>query len=524
MTRSTTTPERGPLRIAALIAFLFAALYAVSIGPDPLNIHWFNVVFDADPSRVRQDALAGQDAATFDRHPLFGILVGAPARLLDLLGVPDPVGLLTALLGGLGVGVAFLLFRAICKDNRAAALFAILYGCAPPIWLLASIPETFVLSAGLMLLLMLRREQQPEAPGWKRKLGDALVAAASVGVAVPNAVYVAIAHIRKTVRAGALLRFGGAALAVYAGLGLLQAVFIPGSRNVVLAPVRAVLGDPYVREANAPDAATVTGNFIDFVAHALVAPAPVMKVVPTTLGAMQMLQFGAARWTWVVACVVFLVAIVALTLHAPLREVWRNPTVRVALGFLAFNLVFHAVYRANGQPFIFTAHTVGPLLVLIAALYAASALPGRIAVLAVVTGVVVVNNALFIGDVRAALSAPCASKVGLVCVKWTSATDNARYSDGVDRFLTSGDYPFELARSALERGVYPDATAQLKRALRIEPGHRLALQYLGFTYLRAGRPDSALPLLERASAAEPRNAIVRSLLREARGEVRAGDP
>src|SRR5262249_16465693 len=141
---------------AAVGLFLgFAALYLLSIGPNPPNIGRYNFVFDADPSRVISDALNGQDPVTYERHPLFGILVGLPSRVLAAAGLGNSVGLVVALLAAAGVAGAFALFRRITGENRAALMFAILYGSAASIWLLAAIPETFALNSALIVCLLL---------------------------------------------------------------------------------------------------------------------------------------------------------------------------------------------------------------------------------------------------------------------------------------------------------------------------------------------------------------------------------
>jgi hypothetical protein len=100
--------------IMGAIFVAFSVLYAISIGVSKRNLEWYNFIFDADPGRVLGDALRGQDAGVFMRHPLFTLTIGAVARALQAVAEPRASVLYAvSLLSGASVALAFLFFRAV---------------------------------------------------------------------------------------------------------------------------------------------------------------------------------------------------------------------------------------------------------------------------------------------------------------------------------------------------------------------------------------------------------------------------
>jgi hypothetical protein len=77
-----------------------------------------------------------------------------------------------------------------------------------------------------------------------------------------------------------------------------------------------------------------------------------------------------------------------------------------------------------------------------------------------------------------------------------------------------------LAQRLIEKRLYGEAVPHLEAALKTEPDHGQVLYSLALCHARTGRPDQALPLLDRLLARDPRwsNYIGWHLLVEARDE------
>jgi hypothetical protein len=77
-----------------------------------------------------------------------------------------------------------------------------------------------------------------------------------------------------------------------------------------------------------------------------------------------------------------------------------------------------------------------------------------------------------------------------------------------------------LAQGLIEKRSFAEAVPHLESALKTEPDHGQILYSLALCHDRLGRPDQALPLLERLLARDPRwsNYVGWHLLIEARGE------
>src|SRR5919197_435643 len=68
---------------------------------------------------------------------------------------------------------------------------------------------------------------------------------------------------------------------------------------------------------------------------------------------------------------------------------------------------------------------------------------------------------------------------------------------------TEADVHVAQAIIAIDERRYDAALTELKRALEVEPDHVEALYYTGVVYAAQGRPDLAVPPLERARAKAP---------------------
>jgi tetratricopeptide (TPR) repeat protein len=226
-----------------------------------------------------------------------------------------------------------------------------------------------------------------------------------------------------------------------------------------------------------------------------------------------MIQYGGRTSMLAVCAALALVAfIVSIAWSARLSNVVADHRAQFALSIVVYNIVFHFFYRANGQPFIFTMHTVFALTLLLAFAYEASAWRWRSTALASALALLVVNNAVFVGFVDRALAKECIDFAGHVCLTWAPPVDSARFYGGVAEFRQSADYPFELGRVAFTEDKLDESIALLQRALSMDQDHELAQLYLGAALIRANRIDDAIAYLTAALQRNPSNGNLRRLL------------
>lgn len=505
----------------------FIVLYACSIGVDRRNLAAYNFVMDADPGRVLNDALHGQAPGVLIRHPLFQLTIGSLARGIAV-GVEPRASVLYAvtLLSGAAVAAAFWVLRSVCSRLLSAVLLTGLYGFAATTWVLSSIPETFAISSGMIILIVLIHRPefaQPHChPG--RFVLNAIVAALAVGVAVPNLVYVALgmasnlrsAQTTTRRRIAVFAAYSVSAFVAFVLLGIIQRGLFPdrvGEARIYDAPIVAALNDPYLRfdrELHPGEA----GRLIRaFTFDNLVAPIGVVEVVRAPDGPQTMIQYGGRTSMLAVCAALVLVAfIVSIAWSARLSNVVADHRAQFALSIVVYNIVFHFFYRANGQPFIFTMHTVFALTLLLAFAYEASTWRWRSTALASALALLVVNNAVFVGFVDRALAKECVDFAGHVCLTWAPPVDSARLDGGVAEFRQSADYPFELGRVAFTEDKLDESIALLQRALSMDQDHELAQLYLGAALIRANRIDDAIAYLTAALHRNPSNGNLRRLL------------
>jgi hypothetical protein len=424
---------------AAALGLSFLALYVCSVDLDGPNVLWHNLVFDADLDRVAGDVAERQTVIAFERHPLFVTLVAWPASALVHCGLEllPAVRLVVAAASALGVVAAREVFLRIVRDRATATLLAILYGVGAAIWLFGSLPETPGLNAAFVAAAFYMHD-----PSFGRPLrhpvrfgAAALVSALAVGATVSNLVYVALACASNSRRAQRtwLRRLAtiaahaaAAALAFWLLSSLQLAVSEPRVMHPtgVVRPWDAAAGDPFLDVARGFSLPDVTALVRAFVVDSIVAPPTALEVVDTRAGPNHMIQFRGVSTTQ-------LAALVAITLAAgagafvarrPLARLVRSHDAQLAMCFVAHNLVLHHVYRANGQPFLFTAHAVLATLVLFAHLHATGSLAVRRAVVCVATLAVAINSAQFVGTVGHALRLPCVHRANNVCTSWAPST------------------------------------------------------------------------------------------------------
>jgi tetratricopeptide (TPR) repeat protein len=525
-------PPPSPERFVVLALFVgFWALYYLSVGIKRPNLYWYNFIFDADPGRVLDDALRGQNPAVFSRHPLFALTIGGFSNLLGAaLGSIQGVLAAVAGLAALGVAASFACFRRICGRVLPALCFSLLYGCSAAVWLLGSIPETFAVSSTIIVgAFLLHRPEYGQPLRHKARFALAsLLAAVGMGVTVPNFLYSALAYASNSRaaqpdwrrRLASLAAFGGMSALLFLLLGAIQQVgFLDytGGRPVSAAPADAIKRDPYFklhRPLVGREAVQLTRHLV---ADNLLAPAAQLTAARTDEGAMTMIQYGgAASPLYLVVLLALALFVIATAWQAHWREILREPTAQLALLFVGYNLVFYYFYRANGQPFIFSIYNVFPILVLLAHLYRQSGFHWRTASLAVATGLTLVNNAVFLFFVDRTLELDCAERLGNVCLSWRGDAVDSRLNQGIPEFLASAEYPYELGRKELAEQHLEESIPHFRRSLELNGRHRLARLYLGYALIQAGRFDEAITHLEESLRGDPADPELQKLLEQAR--------
>jgi tetratricopeptide repeat protein len=526
------TPRDYIVALGLLIGFW--ALYYLSIGAEKPNLSWFNLVFDADPGRVIDDVLKGQNPVVFERHPLFGLVVGTPSRVFGaVLGQRQGVLCATSLLAAIGVATSFLVFRRVVQQRAAAFVFSFLYGLSATLWVIASLPETFAINATIIVAAFVVQTPNFGQPvrHKARFAANVLFAALAIGVAVPNIVYVMLAHANVLRSAQPTLRrrvmvlafFVASTWATFLVAGSIQAVVASDraqAPTMWIAPVAAAARDPFLR-FDRPIEIREAGQLLRaFALDNVVAPPAVIEAARMADGPLSIIQFESAVTVPYVLALSALVAFVLLIAwRAPVRELIRDHTMQLALVFIAYNIGFHFFYRANGQPFIFSAHTVFPVLFIAARMYARSTFRFRLVALSVATVVVVANNLSLVTFVNDALVLPCEQRAGNVCIAWQGHEGDSRFTKGVSTFLRSADYPFELGRVEFLRREFDASIVHLRRALELDGDYLPTRLYLGSALVQANRLDEAIAFLELSVKRDPSNVDLNRLLDEARRRV-----
>jgi hypothetical protein len=515
--------------IALALVLGFWALYYLSLGVDKPNLSWFNFVLDADPARVIDDAVNGQNAIVFERHPLFGLIVGTLSRVFGAV-VGRRAGVLgaTSFLGAIGVGTSYLVFERVVTQRAAAIFFSLAFGLSAALWLVASLPETFAINAMIIVIVFLM--QRPEfAQPVRQKLrfaGNVVFAALAIGVAVPNIVYVMLGQANSLRGAQPTIRRRAAVFAFFVAatwisfliMGAIQSAIHPETQvqAMVAAPLTAAARDPFLRF----DRSIVIGDMgrlvRAFVLDNVVAPPAIIEAARMPDGPLSIIQYGSARsGAYLIVVAALGCFALALAWRAPLRDIARDHSVQLAVAFIAYNIVFHFFYRANGQPFIFSAHTVFPLLFVVAKIYARSSFRFRAPALVLATSAVATNSVGFVRFVSVALALNCDQPVGNVCVAWRGHTDDPRFTNGVSTFLASADYPFELGMVDFSKRQLDASIAHFRQSIALDADFTSPRLFLGSALIQTNRLDDAIDLLESSLRRDPTNSELARLLDEA---------
>jgi tetratricopeptide (TPR) repeat protein len=286
--------------------------------------------------------------------------------------------------------------------------------------------------------------------------------------------------------------------------------------EVLTAPFRAIGNDAYLRLDRPFVMSEVTGLVRAFTADNIVARPAMIITERLPDGPYSLLQYaGPEPAPYWIALAALLGLAGVLVWRTNRRELIRDPLVQLALAMLAYNLVFHYFYRANGQPFIFTVHAAFPLLVLLGAVVGRSTFRFRTAGLALVAVLVGLNNLVLVRFVHLALSIPCDRPVGNVCVEWRARSEDPRFTEGVPNFMSSADYPLELGRVALEEGRVEESLPLLVRSIELDRRYLLPRLYLASALVQTGRMDDAVEHLRRSLQEFPGDPKLTLLLEDA---------
>ena len=447
------------------------------------------------------------------------------------LGRPrgESVRLVVSAYAALGVFLSWFIFRRICRDSRDAFLFTFLHGVAASCWLMAAIPDTFAVNATFVCGAFLLSDPRFAQP--LRRPVDfcitAVVSALAIGLTAPNAVYVVLAQLSASHRAhAAKLRRIGSLLGYLAAtaLALLLLVWLQSAAFTGRAPQQAdrILPfspvsqhDRFLDFSRPFVLAEVAAELRSFTIDSLVAPALSVEVVDTFEGPQQMIQYGSwATPMYLVSVAVLLAFMLPLLRGSAFEKAARSPDAQLALAFIAFNLALHYGYRANGQLVIFTAHTVLPLLVLLAQLYAHSSFAYRRGLLLAVGLALAVNNASMFRDLDKALRLECGDRARNVCARWQGDDIEERFEVGLADYRSSAFFWLDRGNDALDANQDTSALGLLRKAEERDPDSHHVHRSLGLALGRIGKRREAIAHLERALELDPSDEGARSLLRQ----------
>lgn len=467
--------KSNTLRTACVLFFTFAVVYQISLVGDleawpqpgsgdtpPAQSLRLDTLFDSDTPHILGDIVYEETSFKAKRHPLFLLYARGPSQALVALGLrPMRAALVvTSVWAALGVALAFVAFRRFGQSVGASAAFCVLLGLSPALWLLASVPETFGYNLTCIVLGFLLVHPQLAEPRRypKRFAVFALYAVFAVGATLPNALYVATSFVTSLLLATVSVRTRIvsslamlAAFALIAGMALSvqHAVHPDAKENLAFAPDDH-LKPRVIRFDRGWQPEYFAAQVRTFLADSLMGRDPAMKLVRTTWGKADLIQFDqASPLYWVAAGAVGIFFVTSLLSglifgSQPTEDTTGHKSlprwpVAMAAFLIAFNLAFHYFYRSHGQPLIYSTHTLFPILLVLSRI----ALPG----LAIPTvrwlgfvafALVVANNAAVVGHVQDLLHRPCerwhpkaqwTTPKHPLCARWGPLEDRSSLDD-----------------------------------------------------------------------------------------------
>jgi hypothetical protein len=435
------------LRTACVLFFTFTAVYQVSLVGDlvawpspelgdtpPARSLRLDTLFDSDTPHILGDIVYAETSYKAKRHPLFLLYARTPSQILVSLGLSPmrSVLLVTSTWAALSVALAFLAFLRLGLSLGAATAFSVVLGFSPALWLLASVPETFGYNvAAIVLAFLLVNPKLAEPRRYPKRFAlFALYAVLAVGATLPNALYVAASFATSLLLAKTPLRHrivsGLAMITAFAVLATaalwIQEGIHPDAKDHLAFAPNDHLKPRVIRFDRGWQPEYFAAQVRTFLADSLMGRDPEMKLVRTTWGRADLIQFEQGSrlyWVGIAAVGIFFVTsmLSGFMFGAPEGSEAAEQPVADALpqwplimaGFLIlFNLVFHYFYRSHGQPLIYSTHTLFPILVVLSR----AAIPGlkvpSIRMLGFMAfALVIANNAAVVGQVQELLHRPC---------------------------------------------------------------------------------------------------------------------
>ena len=420
-------------RVVAVALYLaWVVVYLHSLDLHGRNFDYENFLFDADGPRIVKVLTVPGAAFSSHRHPLYVAMLQPLGLALDAILVhPIRAALgVTAALAALGSPLAFVVLRRSAGGLLDGLLWAILFSGSSCIWLFASMPETFAINVTTIVLgyvLQLTPEGPAPAPGrFRRKFAiHVLYGTLATGITLTNSVYAFISFCSlawKHRHPGKWLRFLFSTglyvvcvTAFLAALSKLQSLRYPDAH-------RFTAPSEFTGVVNEDEKFFVGGRMLSwltleartFFAHSIIAPRaemtevlqynPRLWPVPPRW---QIVQFAPSPGWMFWACTGFALAFcIALGVRSKAPSAPRarwGPEIAMSCAVIAFNLALHSFYRAIGAPLMYATHVVFPILFLLSVLYGRSALPGKRALLLILTVGVLGTNVRFLADVNGAL-------------------------------------------------------------------------------------------------------------------------
>jgi hypothetical protein len=401
-------PRKAPivdLREATTLLILFGcffALFQVSFACQPIRFHprWTNF-FGADSM---EGLWTGVDIGSpIAKHPLYAIATRPMYYVATWLYSPGSsnqranlaLAFPGAVLGGLNVALSFWIFRRTRRDTVVTWLFVLLYGFSSSLWVFASFPETYVMTA-LCTNLFLAGFVAKRTAG--RTLGlSALNALACF--ASPQQVLLAtipcVNHMQRARSPREVLKGIGTYVAALTGLFVIPyELFLGLSRFGWNFPQR------YATEYVDLSAATDRHWAFHTVVSMLVFPLAAPPVNPERFGNPSLPLLWRAPFVWWLAAVAF-AATAVIAARGLTRDFWRQSSetsrslAAFVLAYMAFFLIFNP-----GEAFLYSLPLLLPWLLLIYVGIGGRRPPAVIALVTVLVAATVINNALLIQFLR----------------------------------------------------------------------------------------------------------------------------
>lgn len=349
-----------------IAAACFAVFYVLAYSLNRLDFNTNNVFFAADTNSwmMRLTTEGGARMGMRAIHPLAFLILRPAVALVAVLAWTNLFQaslLLLALAGAGSVFLIWLLVRNATGDINHASLFAAMLGLSTASLIFNSLIETYIFSGFLLLLfLVLVQLQKPLA--WLVPVG-----VATFGITISNLVQQAIMLFARELNIRKTLVFGVLVVLIGFALTFVNQAFYPNSSTFFEEGEASGEFQYFIARSSEEGwgwRASLIGA--DMFAFSVVAPDPYLQVYNRDDNSGQFPKFNfmqatrlskfhgtgnAAIWVWL--------GILGLSTAAAAQSLVRdrltsnNRLVLGALGCLAFNFIFHAVY--GFEPFLYAA-------------------------------------------------------------------------------------------------------------------------------------------------------------------------